>query len=130
MRDYKREFDYDLMSITGRTLHEYMQMGGEGVIALSHFAACLPLDSATICAESGHDMQAEWSNRMKTNAILADLYDLLGAFVHIYKQSKSRKRGGGGKKPERYPRPWLRSKTKKFGKDPIPVRRFWNWWNK
>lgn len=125
--EHRGQFDYDLMTMTGRTLQEYLDMGGEGIIALAHFAVNLGLDSATICAESGFTRQSEWTYRMKTNAILADIYDAIQAFSYIFAKSKSKRKNA--KKPKPYPRPWVEPKTQKFGKDPIPVSRFKRWWN-
>ena len=102
-------------------------MGSDGVIALSHLAANLPSDSATRLKESGYEGIDEWSARFKTNVLLADLYDALAAFVHVYVKSKSKKKQ---KPPKPYPRPWVEEKGKKrIGRGAIPIKDFWNWWN-
>ena len=126
MCDYTAAFDYDLMTRTGRSLDEWIDKGAAGIVALCRFMKCLPLDSRTVSAMSGYDNMDEWHERVKTNMLLADIYDNLSALRFAFISSKSKKKG---KKPEPYPRPWSKRKSKHFGKDPVKVKDFWAWWN-
>ena len=62
------------------------------------------------------DEVVAWNSTMKTNAILADLWDLVMA-------TNTRK----GHKPKEYPRP---KRKQAIGKGAIPISDFWDWWNK
>lgn len=62
------------------------------------------------------DEVGEWFTTMKTNAILADLFD-------VYAQVNTKK----GRKAPTYPRP---QKHQTLGKGAIPISEFWDWWNK
>ena len=104
------------MTRTGRTLNEYMGMGAAGKVALLSFLAYLPPDSALVRAMDPKNETLEWYSRIKTNAILADLYDIYVA-AHTPK----------GKRPIYYPRP---KEKKSIGKEAIPIKDFWGWWNK
>ena len=115
--DHGRALEYDLMTRTGRTLEEYMDMGAAGKVALISFINYLDRDSALRRELDPNDEYAEWYTTMKTNAILADLYD---AFV----ASRTPK----GRKAKPYPRPEADKQT--IGKGAIPVSQFWDWWNK
>lgn len=102
------------MTRTGRTLTEYMNMGAAGKAALISFIKYLPPDSALNRDMNPKDEVGLWYETLKTNAILADIFDLL-ARAH-----------SGRRKPEPYPRPTAK---KKIGKGAIPVSEFWDWWN-
>ena len=67
MVEHTSELDYDLMTRTGRSLDEWIDGGAAGIVALSRFIRCLPLDSKTACALSGYEHMDEWHQRMKTN---------------------------------------------------------------
>lgn len=104
------------MTRTGRTLTEYMDMGATGKVALLSFIEHLPPDSA-LGRELNPDNEAiDWFSTMKTNAILADLFD-------VFVAANTRK----GHKPKEYPRP---KKKQTIGKGAIPISVFWDWWNK
>lgn len=60
---------------------------------------------------------ADWSVTLKTNFILADIYDQLAITNALLRQAISHKRS---RPPEPYPRPGAKSrKTQKFGKKPL-----------
>lgn len=62
---------------------------------------------------------ADWSTTFKTNALLADIYDLMMAFAAMVGAK------GSGKRPQSttpYPRPW-RKPDKQFGE----VRKISEW---
>ena len=68
-----------------------------------------------------------WAGTLQTNAILADIYDALAAFNTSYVAANSKHKP---KKPEQYPRPWAKKKTKRIGRDAIPITQFDNWWKR
>ena len=108
------------MTKTGRTLGEYLDMGAAGVVALCHFIDKLDADSALVYEVQGTEAR-EWSSRIKTNSILADVFDAVRLFNFSFAKD--------GKTPPPYPRPWGEDKTERFGKDPIPIDDFDDWWN-
>ena len=116
IRDHDRALEYDLMTRTGRTLEEYLNMGAAGLVALISFIENLPIDSALGKSEYPRDEFREWHRTLKTNAILADIYDALVA-VHTKK----------GHRPKPYPRPQERKNV--IGDGAIPISEFWDWWN-
>ena len=116
VRDHAQALEYDLMTMTGRTLAEYMAMGADGRMALAAFARFLPPESALYRAVHPGDELPGWSSALKTNAILADIYDAFCA-AHVRK----------GRKAPRYPRP-NRDDKKVIGKGAIPIRDFDEWW--
>ena len=116
IKEHDRALEYDLMTRTGRTLEEYMDMGAAGKVALISFIQNLPQDSALNRSQNPKDEFGEWYSTVKTNAILADLFD---AFV----AANSKK----GRQAKPYPRPRER---RGIGKGAIPISEFWDWWYK
>lgn len=102
------------MTRTGRILSEYMEMGAAGMVALLSFINYLPEDSALRFEMDPKSESREWFTTLKTNKILADLFD---AFV----AANTKK----GRKAKEYPRP---KKNKHIGKGAIPISQFWDWW--
>lgn len=102
------------MTRTGRTLTEYMEMGAAGIVALISFINFLPPDARLYQEMHPKDEYGQWQTAMKTNAILADIYD---AFVAV----NTRK----GRKAQTYPRP---KNKRTIGHGAIPIKDFWNWW--
>jgi hypothetical protein len=91
--------------------------------AFSSFLKNQSFDSALW--RSTHPDLAEWTSTLKTNLILADIYDLLA-------QINSNMVGGfSHKKPSKakpYPRSWLKkTKEKKFGKGALPKNKLREW---
>ena len=117
VRDHAQALEYDLMTMTGRTLCEYGAMGAGGMLALVAFVRHLPPDSATWRAANPDDEHGTWCTTLKTNAILADIFDVF-ATVHSKK----------GRTPKPYPRPRDRENEKKIGKGAIPIGEFMDWW--
>ena len=91
-------------------------MGAAGMVALISFINFLPPDSALNQAMNPDDEFGEWYTTVKTNAILADLYD-------IFVAANTKK----GRQVKPYPRP---RKKQTIGKGAIPISEFWDWWNK
>lgn len=115
IKEHDRALEYDLMTRTGRTLTEYMDMGAAGLVALLSFINYLPIDSVLRKEMDPQDEVGEWSTTMKTNTILADLFD-------VFVSANTRK----GRKAKPYPRP---KRKRRIGKGAIPISEFWDWWN-
>lgn len=115
INDHDRALEYDLMTRTGRTLSEYINMGAAGMVALLSFINYLPMDSRLRSAMDPQDEVGEWSTVKKTNIILADIFD-------VFVSANTKK----GHKAKQYPRP---KQKRKIGSDAIPISEFWDWWN-
>ena len=115
INEYDRPLEYDLMTRTGRTLSEYIDMGAAGMVALLSFINYLPMDSQLRQAMEPQDEVGEWSTVKKTNIILADLFD-------VFVAANTRR----GHKAKQYPRP---KQKRKIGRDAVPISEFWDWWN-
>ena len=115
INEYDRALEYDLMTRTGRTLSEYIDMGAAGMVALLSLINYLPMDSQLRQAMDPQDEVGEWSTTKKTNMILADLFD-------VFVSANTKK----GHKAKQYPRP---KQKRKIGSDAIPISEFWDWWN-
>ena len=115
INEYDRALEYDLMTRTGRTLSEYIDMGAAGMVALLSFINYLPMDSRIRQAMDPQDEVGEWSTTKKTNIILADLFD-------VFVAANTRR----GHKAKQYPRP---KQKRKIGSGAIPISEFWDWWN-
>ena len=115
INDYDRALEYDLMTRTGRTLSEYINMGAAGMVALLSFINYLPMDSQLRQAMDPQDEVGEWSTVKKTNTILADIFD-------VFVSANTKK----GHKAKQYPRP---KQKKRIGSGAIPISEFWDWWN-
>ena len=103
------------MTRTGRTLAEYIDMGAAGLVALLSFVNYLPLDSALRSEMDPDNEYAEWLTTIKTNKILADIFD-------VFVAANTKK----GRKVKEYPRP---KQKQRIGRGAIPISEFWDWWN-
>ena len=90
--------------------------------ALHAFVKHLPSNSAFKRELNGGD--AEWSTLLKTNAILADIYDAISSFAVAFVKS----RGGHPKSPKPYRRPGMQSDGQHIGKGAVPKGTFMDWW--
>ena len=115
INDYDRALEYDLMTRTGRTLSEYINMGAAGMVALLSFINYLPMDSQLRQAMDPQDEVGEWSTVKKTNIILADIFD-------VFVSANTKK----GHKAKQYPRP---KQKNRIGSGAIPSSEVWDWWN-
>ena len=115
IEDHDRALEYDLMTRTGRTLSEYMEMGAAGKVALLSFIGNLTPDSALGREMDPKDEYGAWYTTVKTNAILADIFD-------VFVKANSKK----GSNVSGYPRP--NDKRRVIGKGAIPISEFWDWW--
>lgn len=82
------------------------------------FSRHLPDDSATHRALD-QDV-AVWSSTVKTNMILADVFDAVRLFNFTFAKK-------GSKEPDPYERPWDPRKQR-IGSDPIPISQFDSWY--
>lgn len=103
------------MTRTGRTLSEYIDMGAAGMVALLSFINYLPPDSALRPLMDPTDEMGPWFTTLKTNQILADIFD-------VFVAANTRK----GRRAKEYPRP---KQKKRIGSGAIPISEFWDWWN-
>lgn len=117
VRDHGQALEYDLMTRTGRTLAEYVSQGPDGRIALAAFLCYAPPDSMVYRETHPGDELPEWATRIKTNAILADMYDAFAA-AHTRK----------GRRAKPYQRPGDKG-GRTIGRGAIPIRDFDAWWN-
>ena len=92
-----------------------MEMGAAGRVALLSFINHLPPDSALRAAMDPGSETSEWFTTLKTNKILADLFD-------VFVAANTRK----GQKRTKYPRP---KEKRRIGRGAIPISQFWDWWN-
>lgn len=90
--------------------------------SVGSFLRQIGADSAT--ARELRPELAEWGTRTKTNAILADIFDLLSMMnANLIAIGSGRR----AKKPKPYPRPGERNDQKHYGKNPLPVTDFRKW---
>ncbi len=86
--------------------------------ALVSFIRHLPSLSETCAELYPEKAQRAWWLANAPALELADLYDLM-AKAHSKK----------GARPKRYPRPFDDKEKQGYGKDPIPVSQFDDWWD-
>lgn len=111
--------EYDLFSRTG---HELSDAGvSVSYEALASFVQNVPPDSAL--ARDLNPEVAEWATRVKTNAILADLYDAVMALRHDVDSLLSKRHV---KSPKPYPRPGQKTKNH-IGSGPLPMNELREW---
>ena len=112
--EHREAIEYDLLVRTG---HELSDIGNTlSWSAFDSFLKKLDMDiHSALFRELNPDI-AIWADTAKTNAILADIFDIFVA-VHTKK----------GTKPAEYPRP---GNKQTIGKDPVPISKFWDWWDK
>lgn len=125
MHDHPAALGYDCMTLTGRTLAEYADMGAQGLIALSHLVGGLPPESATWRALHEGDEMPAWAMTSMTNALLVELYDQL----HLLRAEHAAK--GTGKKPRRvkpHPVPWRKAEQRGVGSGGVRLADFDGWW--
>ena len=90
--------------------------------ALGAFIRNLGPESAT-ARELDPEMSV-WSSRAKTNAILADIFDMLAQINSNLVAIGSHK---VSKKPKAYPRPGDNKREKKIGRNALPVNELDSW---
>lgn len=111
--------NYDLFTKTGYELSDAGVSFSYG--ALASFVEHAEPDSAL--ARELNPEVAEWATRVKTNAILADLYDAIMSVRHDMDSLLSKKHI---KKPKPYPRPGQKT-TNHIGSGPLPFEELREW---
>ena len=93
--------------------------------AFDSFLRRLPYDSAVY--KELHPEIGDWSSNLRTNVLLADIYDCLC-------QINVNMIGGFGRKKatkiKKYPRPWSKKNGKSIGKNALPKKELHEWINK
>lgn len=119
--EYSEAIDYDLMTRTRYTIDD---IGGAlSWRSLYSFIKHLGTDSALA---RDLDKRTGWESTVKTNALLADLYDLL----QVINANLVAIGGGKPKKIKPYPRPsGDEDNTKKIGKGALPLNELKEWIN-
>lgn len=126
MEAHADALEYDLMTMTGRTLSEYEQMGARGYGALAHFVERVPIDSELWREMHGDaEYPRVWSSSIKQAELLADVVDMLALVAHLTAQSHSKHRL---KRPKPMQRPWVKDGTRRIGRGAIPAAKFDKWW--
>lgn len=80
---------------------------------------------------SMHPDEAQWCSGLKTNILLADIYDAISAMRYQHACSCTPRGRRRPAPPEPYPRFWSKKPRgeKRYGSKPIPIARFDEWWN-
>ena len=112
--------EYDLLRKTGHEMNDIGDTLSWG--ALSSFVSNLEADSAT--AREIEPELSGWSSVAKTNAILADIFDVLSAINANLKALGSGKRA---KNPEKYPRPKKKNEKSKIFTSSMPMAEMRAW---
>ena len=122
IEDHREAVGYDLLTYTGFQLQD---IGGAlGWSTAGAFIKNLPIESAFV--RELHPEFSEWATRTKTNALLADIFDML---ANINANLVAIGSGRPVKKPKRYPRPVKKEpeEVKHFGRDPLPPDELRKW---
>ena len=121
VEEHDEALNYDLIT---RTNYQLNDIGGAlSWSSLHSFIKYLPGDSA-VAREAGKS--SVWDSRIKTNAILADIYDML----QLLNANLVAFASGGKTKPKitPYPRPGREDNTRrKFGKGALPLDEMRAW---
>lgn len=116
---HREAVERDLLTETGRDLDE---LGSTlSWSALNSFLSHIQLESA-LGAEMNPEL-VRWTTRLKTNEILADIYDQLSVVNARLYTIITKKRP---RKPEPYERPGKKEK-KRIGSGPLPVNAMREW---
>ena len=121
MNEHDEALNYDLIT---RTNYQLDDIGGAlSWSSLHSFIKYLPGDSA-LAREAGEI--SVWDSRIKTNAMLADIYDML----QLLNANLVAFASGGKTKPKitPYPRPGREDNTRRrFGKGALPLEEMRRW---
>lgn len=108
IEDHREAVNHDLISSAGIEIND---IGGSlSWGAFGAFIKKTPEDSALF--RELHPEIGDWGTVLRTNIILADIYDCLSQINNNIVSGFSRKKS---RKTEKYPRPWLQKKGKKIG---------------
>jgi hypothetical protein len=120
VEEHHGAIEYDLLKKTGHEINDIGDTLSWG--ALSSFVSNMEADSATV-----REIEPElsgWSSVAKTNAILADIFDVLSAINSNLKAIGS---GTRAKSPEKYPRPKKKTEKNKIFKSSMPMAEMRAW---
>ena len=124
--EHTGELEYDLMTLTSFTLDDL----GERLTyrALFSFINNLPKSSALWKATHPHDIDyALWESQEIVPQLLARLSDQISQLAWMYSSAHTTKKQP---KPKQLTRPGVESaKEEVYGKDPIPISQFNDWWD-
>ena len=93
--------------------------------AFDSFLRRLPITSAV--HKDLHPEIGDWDSSLRTNILLADIYDCLSQINANMIGGFSRKKAPKFKK---YPRPWSKKNGKSIGKNALPKNQLHEWINK
>ena len=124
VKDHREAISSDLFAITGYQLSDLGKSVSWGT--LDAFLRHLPADSAFM--RELYPESAPWATTTKTNAILADIYDLLSVINSNLVAIITRK---PPKEPKRYPRPGVKQQKNEneqhFGSGALPAVELRSW---
>lgn len=122
MSDHREAIESDLITSAGIEIEDV-----GGALSWGAFASFIKnLDYDSALWRSAHPEMSDWGTRLRTNIILADIFDLLAQInVNICA-------GFSHKKPKHvkpYPRPWSKDKGEKRigGKGALPSKDLHEW---
>lgn len=114
-----------MLECLGCTLETAHYVGWDAVV---NWARHLGSDSKTFA--SLNPEYSSFGSRLKTNILLADIYDAIMYFAWMYACSHREKGTLNPLRPKRYPRPGIKDDDVHIGKDPIPIKDFDSWYYK
>lgn len=123
--EHTEALEYDLMTTTSFTLDDL----GERLSfrALSSFVKRLPKTSETWQELNPKYAEfATWESSAIIPQLLATISDQMNWLMWLYSSTKSIKKQP---KPKPLKRPGVKETTKRYGKDPIPISEFNDWWD-
>lgn len=121
MNEHKEAIQYDLITSAGVELDEVGSSLSLG--ALSSFVKNLSYDSA-LWRSTHEEDTVLWSTTLKTNALLADIYDMLAQLNANMCGGFSHKKAS---KVKPLARPWIKDKKKIGGKGALPKQKLREW---
>lgn len=121
MFEHREAVERDLLTETGYKLDDVGRTLSWG--ALKSFLSRVRPDSA-LSHELNPDI-AEWSTALRTNVILADIYDMLSMINAQLRVIASHKRG---QPPKPYKRPWEKDRNiQHYGSGALPAKEMREW---
>lgn len=123
--EHGEALEYDLITRAGMTLDDVP--GRMPWTALRSFVK--HLDTSSALSKKVSPNTAGWQGADRVPMILADLIDAVNLFRWEFECANTPKKRRRPRQPEPYPRPGVKKKDKKIGKDPIPIREFDDWWS-
>lgn len=127
MDEHRESLGFDLLNIAGKQIDDI----GDSLSWRSLYSFIYKLDyKSELVKEVNPDAKelSYWGDALKTNLILADIYDMLAMINANLVAVGSRK---ASKKPKRYPRPKAlerkNEEKRHIGKDALPVNELEKW---